>query len=59
MTNPLGYVTETKYQLFDRPSTEAPVEIVAAKGRPEQQTTTIVRDSFGLPRSVTRSGAMP
>jgi len=59
VTNPRGYVTETKYQLFDSPSTEAPVEIITAKGQPEQQTTTIVRDGFGKPLSVTRSGAAP
>lgn len=59
MTNPRGYVSETKYQLFDSPSTEAPVEIVTAKGQTEEQTTSIVRDGFGKPLSVTRSGAAP
>ena len=59
VTNPRGYISETKYQLFDSPSTEAPVEIVTAKGQTEQQTTSIVRDGFGKPLSVTRSGAAP
>ena len=59
VTNPRGYVSETKYQLFGSPSTDAPVEIVTAKGQTEQQTTTIVRDGFGKPLSVTRSGAAP
>ena len=59
VTNPRGFVSETKYQVFDSSGTDAPVEIITAKGQPEQQTTTIVRDGFGLPLSVTRSGAAP
>jgi YD repeat-containing protein len=56
VTNPLGVKTETSYQVFDQPSTEAPVSIVNAVSKPEQQTTTIVRDGFGKPLSITRSG---
>lgn len=59
VTNPRGYISETKYQLFDSPSMDAPVEIVTAKGQTEQQTTVIERDGFGKPLSVTRSGAAP
>lgn len=58
-TNPRNYVSETKYQVFDNPATEAPVEIVSAKSQPEQQKTTILRDMFGKPLSVTRSGVSP
>jgi YD repeat-containing protein len=56
VTNPLGVKTETSYQVFDQPSTEAPVSIINAVSKPEQQTTTIVRDGFGKPLSITRSG---
>lgn len=56
-TNPRGVVSEIRYKVFDTPSTEAPVEIVAAKLRPEQQITTIARQpSLGKTTSVTRSG---
>jgi YD repeat-containing protein len=56
VTNPLGIKTETSYQVFDQPSTDAPVSIINAAGELEQQTTTIVRDGFGKPLSITRSG---
>jgi len=52
ITNPRGYNATTSYQLFDAPSTEAPVSISA----PEGVSTTIVRDVFGKPLSITRSG---
>lgn len=56
VTNPRGYKTTTTYQIFDQPSTDSPVGIVTGVGLPEQQTTTIVRDGFGKPLSITRSG---
>ena len=59
VTNPRGYKSITSYQVFDTPSADAPVSVITAVGQPEQQTTTIVRDGFGKPLSVTRSGAQP
>ncbi|MEO7251284.1 MAG: RHS repeat domain-containing protein, partial [Arenimonas sp.] len=56
VTNPRGYKTTTSYQLFDSPSTDAPVTIISGVGLPQQQTTTIVREGFGKPLSITRSG---
>ena len=50
--NPRGFTTTTSYQAFDAPSYDAPVLIQA----PEGVTTTISRDVFGKPLSVTRSG---
>jgi hypothetical protein len=52
VTNPRSKVTTTSYQVFDAPSTDAPVRIDA----PEGVTTVISRDAFGKPRQVTRSG---
>lgn len=52
VTNPRGYQTTTAYQVFDVPSTDAPVSIASPGG----VTTTIVRDVFGKPKSTTRSG---
>ena len=56
VTNPEGVSTRTSYQAFDSPSTDAPTTIVAAENRAEKQTTTIVRDDFGKPTSMTRAG---
>ena len=51
--NPRNQSTTTSYQLFDSPSTDAPVAI----SLPEGVTTTIVRQpGLGKPVSVTRSG---
>jgi RHS repeat-associated protein len=52
VTNPRLFSTTTEYQAYDTPSTDAPVKITA----PETQTTTIVRDQFLKPLSITRSG---
>jgi len=52
VTNPRGKATITSYQVFDAPSTDAPVLIQAPQG----QTTTITRDIFGAPLTITRSG---
>ncbi len=51
-TNPRNYVTGTAYQVFDAPDTSHPTAIVS----PEGVTTTIARDVFGKPLSITRSG---
>jgi YD repeat-containing protein len=52
VVNPRGNATITSYQVFDTPATDAPVLIQA----PEGQTTTITRDTFGAPLTITRSG---
>jgi YD repeat-containing protein len=52
VTNPRGYSTTTSYQVFDTPDTSRPVLIQS----PENVTTTITRDVFGKPLSVTRTG---
>lgn len=52
VTNPRGFPTTTTYQAFDHPTYEAPLVVTA----PETQTTTIVRNIFGRPTSMTRSG---
>lgn len=51
-TNPRGYQTLTQYQAFDQPSYDFPVVIEQSEGR----YTEIVRDVFGKPLSITRSG---
>ena len=56
VTNPRNFRTTTSYQTFDQPSTDAPVKIIRAVGRAEEQTTTITRDPFGKPLTITRSG---
>jgi YD repeat-containing protein len=56
VTNPRSVKTETTYQVFDTPSTDAPVTIIRAVGAPEEQKTKIVRDIYGKPKSITRSG---
>ncbi len=52
VTNPRGFKTTTSYQLFDAPSTDAPVRITAEEG----VSTVITRDGFGKPLQVTRTG---
>ena len=52
VTNPRGFSTTTSFQAYDQPSNEAPVLMVL----PEGVTTTIIRDPFGAPLSITRSG---
>lgn len=52
VTNPRNQPTTTAYMTYDQPSTDWPVTITA----PESATTTIVRDVFGKPNSITRSG---
>lgn len=52
VTNPRNHPTTTSYQVFDTPSTDAPVNIASPGG----VTTTIVRDVFGKPLSTTRTG---
>lgn len=56
VTNPRGYVTETAFQAFDQPGTDTPVEIIAALGTPEQQTTLISKNALGQSLAVTRNG---
>lgn len=52
VTNPRGYSTSSTYLTFDQPSTDWPLVITA----PESATTTIARDTFGKPTSLTRGG---
>ena len=52
VTNPRGFPTATTYLTFDQPTTDWPLVITA----PESATTTIARDTFGKPTSLTRSG---
>jgi YD repeat-containing protein len=56
IVNPLGIASSSIYQVFDEPKTDAPVKVTNAEGLPEQQATTIVRDVFGKPLTITRSG---
>ena len=56
VTNPRGYLTDTRFQAFDQPSTETPIEIIAAVGRPEQQTTLIAKNVLRQTETLTRSG---
>jgi YD repeat-containing protein len=56
VTNPRGYQSTTEFQDFDEPKTDAPTRIVNGVGLSEQQTTTITRDVFGKPLTITRSG---
>jgi RHS repeat-associated protein len=53
VTNPRGYFTTSAYQVFDEPSEDA----IAAVWAPESSTLSIVRDVFGKPTSITRSGS--
>lgn len=52
VTDPQGNQTTTSYRAYDVPSYDEPISIVA----PEGVSTTIVRDVFGKPLTVTRSG---
>src|SRR5690606_15812008 len=52
VTDPRGYVTTTSFQAFDQPATDAPRLIQSPAG----VSTTIARDLFGKPTSLTRSG---
>ncbi|HUD40521.1 MAG TPA: RHS repeat-associated core domain-containing protein [Dokdonella sp.] len=59
VTNPRGAVTDTWYQLFDEPSEDAPIQIsenVTTLIESEKRSTTIARDVYGRPTTVTRSG---
>jgi len=51
-SNPRGQVTTVSYQAYDTPDTSAPISILG----PDGVTTSIARDGFGMPLSVTRSG---
>ncbi|WP_115512783.1 RHS repeat domain-containing protein [Xanthomonas arboricola] len=51
-TNPRGYATTERFQVFDQPSYAAPVGI----DEPEGVSTTISRDVFGKPLELVRSG---
>ncbi len=55
-TDARSVVTQTDFQAYDQPSQGWPRRIVAALGRPEQQTTEITRDVFGKPTLIRRSG---
>ncbi|MEA5668066.1 RHS repeat protein [Stenotrophomonas sp. MH1] len=50
VTVPSGAQTRTWYQMFDQPAYDAPVRIA----QPEGSLTTITRDVFGKPISITR-----
>lgn len=52
VTDPRGYATTTSFQAFGEPDTSRPASITM----PEGVSTTIARDVFGKPLSVTRSG---
>jgi RHS repeat-associated protein len=51
-TNAEGHATTTEYQAFDDPAAAVVAKILS----PEGATTTIARDIFGKPQSITRSG---
>jgi RHS repeat-associated protein len=53
VTNPRGFVTTTSFHAWDQPSEEA----IAGIAAPEGVSVSILRDVFGKPRSITRSGA--
>lgn len=53
VTDPRGYSTTTSYQAFGEPDTSQPVSIAM----PEGVTVTILRDAFGKPLTVKRSGS--
>jgi hypothetical protein len=52
VTNARNYQTTTSYQAFDTPETSRPAQIQQTGG----VTTSIVRDVFGKPLTVTRTG---
>ena len=51
VTNPRNYATTTSYQVFDSPDTSRPISIAS----PANASTTITRDVFGKPLTLTRS----
>ena len=51
-TNPRGFVTTQRFEVYDAPSYDMPVSIDAPLG----SKTLITRDMFGKPTSVTRTG---
>jgi RHS repeat-associated protein len=53
VTNPRGFATTFAFQAFDTPSEDA----IAAIWAPEGVAVSIVRDVFGKPTSITRSGS--
>ena len=53
VTNPRGHVTTTSFHAWDQPSEEA----IAGIAAPEGVSVSILRDVFGKPSSITRSGA--
>lgn len=52
VTDPRGYATTTTYQAWGEPNTDYPDGVTA----PEGQITVIMRDGFGKPLSITRTG---
>jgi YD repeat-containing protein len=57
VVDPAGHVTLSSYQVFDQPSYDAVIQVVAASGTPEAITQTIARDVYGNPTSITQSGS--
>lgn len=51
-TDPRSKITTVSFQAYDQPITDWPVLVVA----PEAQTTSILRDAWGKPRRVMRTG---
>lgn len=58
ITNPRGFQQRMKFQAYDSPSTDLPVEVRSGLNGPlpEQSTTTISRDVWGKVLTMTRSG---
>jgi YD repeat-containing protein len=52
VTDPHGYVTTTAYQVFDQPSDDKVIQVLA----PEGVTQAISRDLYGNPLSITQGG---
>jgi len=52
ITNPRGFATTQRFEVYDAPSYDMPVSIDAPLG----SKTLITRDMFGKPESVTRTG---
>jgi YD repeat-containing protein len=52
VTNPRGFSTTTQFMALDEPSTDLPVLV----DEPEGVSTTIQRDAYGKPVSITRQG---
>ncbi len=52
VTDPKGYVATTAYQVFDQPSYDKVIQVLA----PEGVTQTISRDLYGNPQSITQGG---